>query len=92
MNDLHIENEKDFPKLRTKIQSWKRRFPMFKHDVDHIEKAIELHIQNYSICLVHFRQSKKKGHLEKAQKEIDAINDLISITSKMELMALLSQR
>lgn len=92
MNNLHVESEKDFPQLRDKIKSWKKRFSMFKHDVDHIERSVENHIQNYSRLLVNFRQTKKKSYLEKAQLEIDAINNIMNIAEKLELMALLSQR
>ena len=86
-----IESEKDFPELRVKINEWRRRFPMFKHDVDDIEHIIENHIRDYSIALVHFRQSHKKNYLEKAQAEIAAINAVVAMAEKMQLMAILSQ-
>lgn len=86
-----IESEKDFPALRTTINDWRRRFPMFKHDVDEIENIIESHIREYSIALVYYRQSHKKNYLEKAQAEIASINAVVAIAEKMQLMAILSQ-
>ena len=86
-----IESDRDFPALRNKINSWKQQFPMFKHDVYEIENVIEKHIQNYSIALVNFRQSKKKCFIDRAQLEIDQINELINLIEKIELMALLSR-
>lgn len=88
---MNIESEKDFPELRKKINEWRKRFPMFVHDVNQIENVIENHIQNYSIALVYFRQTHKKNYLEKAQAEVEAINKIVAIAEKMELMALLSQ-
>ena len=88
---MHIESEKDFPILREQIHVWRKRFPMFRHDVNQIEHILEVHIQNHSIALVFFRQTKKKKYLEDAQKEIDAMNRVISMVEKLELMAMLSQ-
>ena len=64
---------------------------MFKHDVNQIEHIIENHIQNYSIALVHYRQTHGRSYLEKAQQEIDEINRVLSTVGKLELMAMLSQ-
>jgi hypothetical protein len=86
-----IESEKDFPELRKKISQWRKRFSMFRHDVNQIENAIETHIQNYSIALVNYRQTRKKIYLEKAEEEIKSINNIVAMAEKMELMAILSQ-
>jgi len=88
---MQIESEKDFPKLREQFNVWRKRFPMFKHDVNKIEHIIETHIQSYSTALVYYRQSKSKSYLEKAQNEIDSINRILSTVGKMELMSILSQ-
>jgi predicted nucleic acid-binding Zn-ribbon protein len=88
---MEIRSEEDFPKLREQISIWKKRFPMFRHDVNQIENIIEIHIQNYSIALVFHRQTHKKKFLEDAQKEIDSINRVLSTVSKLELIAILSQ-
>ena len=89
---MQIESDKDFPALQQQLAEWRKRFPMFKHDVMQIEKIIDNHIQNHSKCLVEYRQSHKRSYLEKAQKEIDSINRILSVVEKMELMALLHQR
>ena len=88
---MQVLSEEDFPKLRCRIQEWKRQFPMFKHDVYEIEHIIETYIQNYSIALVHYRQTKQRKYLERAQEEIDKINRVIETISKLELMALLAR-
>ncbi len=87
---MQIESERDFPELRKQFNVWQRRFPMFKHDVHKIEHIIENHIQNYSIALVGYRQTHSKSYLERAQKEIDEINRVLSTVGKLELMAILS--
>ncbi len=87
---MYIESEKDFTELRKQFIVWKKRFPMFVHDVRQIENIIEKHIQNYSIALVHYRQRHSTSYLEVAQKELDEINRVLSTVGKLELMAILS--
>jgi len=89
---VEIHSEDDFNKARSLMDSWRRQFPMFKHDVDKIENIIETHIQNYSIALVHYRQTKQRRFLERAQDEINEINRVILQAEKAQVMALLSQR
>ena len=89
--EMQIESEKDFTKLRQHIDAWHKKFPMFRHDVIKIENAVEEHIKQYSIAMVHYRQSHKKHFLEQAESHILEINRIISISEKMELMAILSQ-
>jgi hypothetical protein len=88
---MQIESEKDFAELRNQLAVWRRRFPMFRHDVNQIEDIVETHIQNHSIALVFYRQTHKKKFLEDAQQEIEAINRVLSTVSKLEIMALLAQ-
>lgn len=88
---MQIESDKDFTQLRKQFDVWRKRFPMFKHDVNQIEHIIERHIQNHSIIMVQHRQTKSRSYLEKAQLEINAINQVIATVEKIELMAMLSQ-
>jgi hypothetical protein len=88
---MQIESEKDFFELRKQFKIWRKRFPMFTHDVNQIENIIEQHIQNFAIAGVHYRQTKSKLYLEKAQHEIDEINRVLSTIEKLELIAMLSQ-
>ena len=64
---------------------------MFTHDVNQISHMIENRIQNHSIAMVHYRQTHGKNYLERAQQEIDAINQIIATVEKLELMAMLSR-
>lgn len=88
---MKVESEQDFPELRKQFIVWRKRFPMFVHDVRQIEDVIEKHIQNYSIALVHYRQRHSTSYLEIAQKELDEINRVLSTVEKLELMAMLSK-
>ena len=88
---MQIQSEKDFTELRRQIAVWRKRFSMFRHDVTQIENIIEIHIQNHSIALVFYRQTKQKRFLEDAQKEIDSINRVLATVEKLELVAMLSQ-
>jgi tRNA U34 5-carboxymethylaminomethyl modifying GTPase MnmE/TrmE len=88
---MQIESEKDFPALRNQIKKWRTQFSMFSHDVDHLENSIEHHIKNYSNAMVYYRQTRKSNYLDQANEEIQSINRLVDITSKMGLLAILSQ-
>jgi hypothetical protein len=88
---MHITSDKDFQALRRQFVDWRKRFPMFTHDVASIEQIIEKHIQDYSKHLVNYRQTRSKSHLERAQQELDAINQVLALVEKMELMSMLSR-
>lgn len=88
---MEVTSDKDFPELRKKFSEWRKRFPMFSHDVNQIENIIETHIQNYSIAGIFYRQTKQRRYIEKAQHELDEINRVIKTVEKIELMSLLSR-
>ena len=88
---MKIESDKDFEQLRAQFIGWRKRFPMFTHDVQRIEKMINEHIQEHSKIMVMHRQTHSRSYLEKAQLEVDAINTIIDTVEKLELMAMLSR-
>jgi hypothetical protein len=88
---VRIESDKDFKQLREQFTAWRKRFPMFIHDVKRIEKIIDEHIQTHSKIMVMYRQTHNKSYLEKAQQEIDSINQVLSTVEKIELMAMLAR-
>jgi hypothetical protein len=89
---MQIASDNDFTELRKQFLVWRKRFPMFTHDVYQIEKIIDLHIQQHSKIMVMYRQTHSKSYLEKAQLEIDSINRTLATVEKLELMSLLSRR
>jgi hypothetical protein len=89
--DMQIQSDRDFPELRRQFNTWRKRFPMFKHDVNRIEAIVENHIKNYSMALIMHRQTHGKSHLAQAQHELDEINRVIGTVEKIELMAMLSR-
>ena len=88
---MQIESDKDFTELRKQFLIWRKRFPMFTHDVQQIEKIIDSHIQQHSKIMVMHRQTHSRNYLERAQREIDAINQVLGTVEKLELMAMLSR-
>ena len=88
---MQIESDKDFTELRKQFLIWRKRFPMFTHDVHQIEKIIDSHIQQHSKIMVMHRQTHSRSYLERAQREIDAINQVLGTVEKLELMAMLSR-
>ena len=88
---MQIESDKDFIQLRNQFLVWRKRFPMFVHDVQQIEKIIDTHIQQHSKIMVLHRQTHNRSYLEKAQLEIDSINRTLATVEKLELMSMLSR-
>jgi len=88
---MQIESDQDFPKLRIQFSEWRKRFPMFTHDVTSIERIVEQHIKQHSQILIQYRQTHNKRYLDEAQAEIIAINRVVATVEKIELMAMLSQ-
>ena len=88
---MQIASDKDFNQLRNQFTAWRKRFPMFVHDVQRIEKIINQHITAHSKIMVMYRQTKNRSYLEKAQQEINTINTVLATVEKMELMSLLSR-
>jgi len=88
---MKVESDQDFKQLCEQFTAWRHRFPMFTHDVEQIEKIINSHIQTHSKIMVMYRQTKNRGYLEKAQRELDTINSVLATVEKMELMSLLSR-
>jgi hypothetical protein len=88
---MQIESDKDFIELRKQFLIWRKRFPMFTHDVYQIEKIIDSHIQQHSKIMVMHRQTHSRSYLERAQREIDTINQVLNTVEKLELMSMLSR-
>ena len=88
---MKVESEQDFKELQNQFSAWRRRFPMFTHDIQQIERMINMHIQQHSKIMVDYRQTHSRSHLERAQKEIDGINQIIETVEKLELIAMLSR-
>ena len=86
-----ITSHEDFNKLRDQLSKWKKRFPMFAHDVRKISDSLEVHMKNYMEHLIRYKQTKSTHCIDKAQAEIDHINRILQTVSKIELMALLSK-
>ena len=60
---LEIKSHEDFDKLREQLQKWRKRFPMFSHDVRRIQDSIDIHMKHYMDYLIKYKQSKKGQEL-----------------------------
>ena len=83
---LEITSHEDFNKLRDQLTKWRKRFPMFTHDIRSIQNSIEVHMKNYMDFLIKYKQTKKDRYIEYAQSEIDKINMLMNTNSIVERM------
>jgi hypothetical protein len=88
---MKITSDKDFAELQSQFALWRKRFPMFTHDVQQVERIVNQHIQAHSKIMVMHRQTHNRSYLEKAQREIDSINRVLATVEKIELMAMLSR-
>ena len=86
-----ITSHKDFDKLRSQLDKWRKRFPMFSHDIRTIQNSIEHHMKAYMEHLIRYKQTKSEHCIGKAQEEIDKIIALMNTISKVELIAILSK-
>ena len=60
---LEIKSHEDFDKLREQLSKWRKRFPMFTHDIRTIQNAIEVHMKNYMDFLIKYKQTRKFSQL-----------------------------
>ena len=81
-----------FAEVRSTIRKYKKKFPMFVHDVNRLENSIEHHIKQHGNYMVQYRQSKKESFAEKANIELDKIKNLIDEIEKIELIIHLSKK
>jgi len=86
-----ITSHEDFNRLRSQLDKWRKRFPMFSHDIRTIQNSIEQHMKAYMEHLIRYKQTKSEHCIANAQAEIDKINELMNTISKVELMAILSK-
>jgi len=88
---MECKSAEDFDLVRQEVRKWRKRHPMFKHDIERISAIIENHISEHSKILVDYRRTRNQRYLEKANNEIQEINRIMSTVGKVELMAILSQ-
>ena len=87
-----VKYEDDFPRLARHIRNYKKRFPMFMHDIRKLESNIEQLKKEYSFYTIKQKQSKSEHYLTQANQKIEEINQVILLIDKIELMAILSRR
>jgi len=88
---MRVINEDNLNDVKKHLKKYKKNFPLFLKDIERIESNIAKYSKNYSNIMVSYRQSKSRGHLQKAQEELDKINNLILTLDKIELMALMAK-
>ena len=81
----------DFSDIKDNIKRYKKRFPMFLKDIRRIENTIDNHIKLHGQYLVQYKQTKSDKFREKAEAEIEQINNLLKLIDKIELMAILAK-
>lgn len=88
---MECKSAEDFDLVREEIRKWRKRHPMFLHDIKNLEKIVEYHISEHSRILVEYRRTKSKRYLEKAQEQVKEVNRIMSTVGKVELMSILSR-
>lgn len=88
---MKVSSDQDFANMRKQFVAWRKRFPLFAHDVRQIERIVDQHVQDHSRALVQYRQTHKNSFLQQAQHELDEINRVLNTVEKLELMAMLSR-
>jgi len=88
---IHINSPDDFDKLDREFANLLRLFPIFARDINRVRTTVNTHRDNCSRILVTVRRTKNQAHLKELQKEIDAINAIMSTISQYTLIAMLSR-
>ena len=86
-----VKYEDDFPRLSRHIRNYKKRFPMFMHDIRKLESNIEQLKKEYSFYIIKHKQTKSEHYLTQANQKIEEINQVILLIDKIELIAILSR-
>jgi len=81
----------DFTDIRDHVKRYKKQFPMFMKDIRRIESTIDNHIKLHGQYLVQYKQTHSEKFREKADAEIEQINNLLKLIDKIELIAILSK-
>lgn len=88
---MECKSADDFDLVREEVRKWRKRHPMFKHDIERISTVLEYHMSEYSKILVEYRRTKSHRYLEKAQEQVNEVNRIMSTVGKVELMSILSR-
>ena len=86
-----VKYEDDFPRLAKHIRNYKKRFPMFIHDIRKLENNIDQLKKEYSFYIIKYKQNKSETYLLQAEQKIAEINQVILLIDKIELLAILSK-
>lgn len=80
----------DFKPIYLLFSRVKKQFPQHLSSTLKIQKSVDQLIDEYKHCLWHYSRTQRPAHLDRAQKKLDAISNLLTVLEKQELMAILS--
>ena len=86
-----VKDEDDFDRLRVHIKKYRRKYPMFSKDVERLQSTVENHIKLYSQYMFQHRSTKSQKYVDKAELEIEKINNLVKTIERIELLMHLSK-
>ncbi len=55
-----IKTYEDFPKLREQLKKWRKRFPMFAHDVKAFDAMLEKHMKEHMEYFIKYKQTSRE--------------------------------
>lgn len=90
MEDYLITNSLDWQTVRNKLTKSKSNLSMFSRDIDKLLKGIDLEVTELAKLEIVVRNTKSRSSYDKAQLQLDKINQMIKNFNKFYMMALMT--
>ena len=90
MEDYLITNSLDWQTVRNKLTKIKSNLSMFSRDIDKLLKGIDLEVTELAKLEIVLRNTKSRSSYDKAQVQLDKINQMIKNFNKFYMMALMT--
>lgn len=90
MEDYEISSSIEWVNVRFKLERSRKNLSMFKNDIDRMLAAIDAEVKKLGNLEVLVRNQKTKGSIDRAQLQLDRVNQMIKNFNKFYMIALMS--
>lgn len=90
MEDYLLSNSLDWQLVRTKMSKSKTNLGIFSRDIDKLLKGIDAEVTELAKLEIVVRNTKSKSSYDRAQQQLDKINQMIKNFNKFYMMALMT--
>jgi hypothetical protein len=90
MEEYSITNSLDWQQVRSRMSKSKGNLGIFKRDIDRLLKGIDVEIIKLGNLEITARNNKSQSSLDRAQAQLDIVNQQIKNFNKFYIMALMT--